>query len=54
MELANAFDLHKLEEADELLQTGLASLNALFGGGIPPGSFLEVIGVSSAGKSQFW
>uniref|UniRef100_A0A1I8EAG7 Checkpoint protein n=2 Tax=Wuchereria bancrofti TaxID=6293 RepID=A0A1I8EAG7_WUCBA len=54
MELINAYDLYKLEETDELLETGLQSLDALLGGGISPGTFLEIVGLSATGKSQFW
>uniref|UniRef100_A0AAF5Q458 DNA repair protein RAD51 homolog 3 n=1 Tax=Wuchereria bancrofti TaxID=6293 RepID=A0AAF5Q458_WUCBA len=53
MELINAYDLYKLEETDELLETGLQSLDALLGGGISPGTFLEIVGLSATGKSQF-
>ncbi|VDK76573.1 unnamed protein product [Litomosoides sigmodontis] len=53
MELISAYDLYKLEQADELLETGLQSLDALLGGGISPGTFLEVVGLSASGKSQF-
>ncbi|CAG9529503.1 unnamed protein product [Cercopithifilaria johnstoni] len=52
MELISAYDLYKLEQADELLTTGLQSLDALFGGGILPGTFLEIVGLSASGKSQ--
>lgn len=54
MELISAYDLYKLEQANELLKTGLQSLDALLGGGISPGTFLEVVGLSASGKSQFW
>lgn len=54
MELINAYDLYELEQADELLETGLQSLDALLGGGISPGTFLEIVGLSASGKSQFW
>ncbi|VDK64447.1 unnamed protein product [Onchocerca ochengi] len=53
MELINAYDLYKLEQIDELLETGLQSLDALFGGGISPSTFLEIVGLSATGKSQF-
>ncbi|VDO34359.1 unnamed protein product [Onchocerca flexuosa] len=53
MELINAYDLYKLEQVDELLETGLQSLDALFGGGISPSTFLEIVGLSATGKSQF-
>uniref|UniRef100_A0A0R3S312 DNA repair protein RAD51 homolog 3 n=1 Tax=Elaeophora elaphi TaxID=1147741 RepID=A0A0R3S312_9BILA len=53
MELITAYDLYKLEQADELLETGLQSLDALLGGGISPGTFLEIVGPSATGKSQF-
>ncbi|VBB30696.1 unnamed protein product [Acanthocheilonema viteae] len=52
MELINAYDLYKLEQTDELLETGLQSLDALLDGGISPGTFLEIVGLSASGKSQ--
>lgn len=54
MELISAYDLYKLEEMDEKLETGLQSLDELLGGGISPSTFLEIVGLSSSGKSQFW
>ncbi|VDN03997.1 unnamed protein product [Thelazia callipaeda] len=53
MEFTNALDLYKIEQKDELLETGLPSLDGIFGGGIPPSTFLEIVGLSAAGKSQF-
>lgn len=54
MELITAYDLYKLEQEDELLETGLQSLDSLLGGGISPSTFLEIVGLSATGKSQFW
>ncbi|KAM3722898.1 DNA repair protein [Dirofilaria immitis] len=50
--LINAYDLYKLEQADELLETGLHSLDTLLGGGISPSTFIEIVGLSGTGKSQ--
>lgn len=41
------------ELSEELLDTGLPTLNALLDGGLPPGTFAEVVGLSGSGKSQF-
>uniref|UniRef100_F1L9H0 DNA repair protein RAD51 homolog 3 n=1 Tax=Ascaris suum TaxID=6253 RepID=F1L9H0_ASCSU len=40
------------ENEEEILSTGVIQLDTLLGGGITAGTFLEIVGLSSAGKSQ--
>lgn len=42
------------ENEEEILSTGVIQLDTLLGGGITAGTFLEIVGLSSAGKSQLW
>lgn len=50
----NALDILKLEHTESLLQIGLPQFDSLFCGGIAAGTFLEIVGQSSTGKSQLW
>lgn len=54
VEMTCAVDLHHLEQNEEVLKTGLPPLDKLFGGGVHPGTFMEIVGLSSTGKSQLW
>jgi hypothetical protein len=43
----------KIKQAPELFATGMAEVDAMFGGGIPRSSITEVSGTASTGKTSF-
>lgn len=52
--LLNARELLELELGEQCFSTGVSEIDKLFGDGIPSGTFFEIVGCSSTGKTQLW